>query len=693
MSWPWSQLGLPGPSDLSEVRHAYAEKLKTAHPEEDPEGFQRLHSAYQLASRMARQQKRGGQPAAPRTEPPPSPPPPQEDFAFGELLKVGGEPPSRPPEGEQDFDYDELLQEGDEPSRPPREEEKEPEFDFERLFAEGEAERAEARRRRGEARRRAQAQAQAWARERQRAKEWAQKREQWQRQEQRNTYDRERQDQFRREESHWQNTETILHTIEMMYNAQAGPEVWKKFFQSAMFQQNKNSLDLIFGLEDFVSSKSLPQEVRLALFLACGMDKGVSRPELRPLYQMLLPAWKAANYEKTHEWKLAALGVVLGLAFPFVFPPLLKLGVLPALALSLGAVWIFWVIRKAVKTGNQERRARGEKVSKKQERRSILLGAVCVAVLVGVMSWGRTRPDLNLRDLLPTRDPREQVCRYLEKDFGLEVASLYQMSEYYARETFSNVFYLEDHPNRQFLAGPDGDRDVKNGSPGYTTNLPEMMMLWSLRDFMYERKIYDVDTVDREEGLEHWETGSTFVITLPTDGAGELITSLGGLLEELSQEQWYQAQTPVCEVVLCSTPMMEGRLVLHRWHPSDGSFDAESVRALYETAFASSYCAQMIRELELDRDFIHETGEQYTLTNEGMAVILDHDCYKIFGLDESGAVAMEYYVSLKERNIYCLPGDFWETGNQEEQLNFYRLLHWGDSFGTVGLYYPWLRVN
>ena len=202
-----------------------------------------------------------------------------------------------------------------------------------------------------------------------------------------------------------------------------------------------------------------------------------------------------------------------------------------------------------------------------------------------------------------------------------------------------------------------------------------------------------MDTVDREEGLEHWETGSTFVITLPTDGAGELITSLGGLLEKLSQEQWYQAQTPVCEVVLCSTPMMEGRLVLHRWHPSDGSFDAESVRALYETAFASSYCAQMIRELELDRDFIHETGEQYTLTNEGTAVILDHDCYKIFGLDESGAVAMEYYVSLKERNIYCLPGDFWETGNQEEQLNFYRLLHWGDSFGTVGLYYPWLRVN
>ena len=57
-----------------------------------------------------------------------------------------------------------------------------------------------------------------------------------------------------------------------------------------MFQQNKESIDLIFGLEDFVSTKRLSQEARLALFLAYGFDKGVSRPELRPLFQMLLPA-------------------------------------------------------------------------------------------------------------------------------------------------------------------------------------------------------------------------------------------------------------------------------------------------------------------------------------------------------------------------------------------------------------------
>ena len=43
MSWPWSELGLDGPASLEEVRRAYAQRVKEVHPEEDPEGFQRLH--------------------------------------------------------------------------------------------------------------------------------------------------------------------------------------------------------------------------------------------------------------------------------------------------------------------------------------------------------------------------------------------------------------------------------------------------------------------------------------------------------------------------------------------------------------------------------------------------------------------------------------------------------------------------
>lgn len=58
MNWPWSELGLSGPSDLATVRHAYAECLKVTHPEEDPEGFQRLNEAYQQARQLARRGSR-----------------------------------------------------------------------------------------------------------------------------------------------------------------------------------------------------------------------------------------------------------------------------------------------------------------------------------------------------------------------------------------------------------------------------------------------------------------------------------------------------------------------------------------------------------------------------------------------------------------------------------------------------------
>lgn len=673
MSWPWSQLGLPGPSGLSEIRHAYAEKLKATHPEEDPEGFQRLHSAYQLASRMARQQKRRVEAQAPEGPPRPASEPARqkEEFNFDEMLQGGSERPRRSrEEDEEDFDFDELLKGGGEqPSRP---KEEEPDWDYDRLFAEGDAERAEYRRRRGEERR-------------QQSKE---RRRQWESREEQLKL------QFCQEQDCWQNTETILHTLEMMYNSQAKTETWRQFFLSPLFQQNRNSLDLIFGLEDFVSGREMPQEVRAALFLAYGFDKGVSRPEQRPLFQMLFPAWKAERRAGASVWKSVFWGILSSFVLLFGIAPLLSSGLIPTSLSALGLAFLIWVVRKAVILGNQDRRARGRYITKQQERRSLILAIGCVVALVVGLSWIQSRAGINWRKLVPTRDPREQVCRYIEEDLGVQVGALYNLSEYYASNAYGNVFYLEGDPdNRRFLAGPDGSRNKKNGQSGYTTNLPEMMMLWTLKDFASERKIYGVDTLDRDLKLEQWETGGTFVLTLPAGGAGDVITDLGTLLEGLSREPWYQAQPPVCEVVLCGRQMVEGRLILSRWHPADGAFDAEGLRELYDSTFAHSYCAQLLKELELDRDFLREEGERYTLTNEGTATIRNRECYKLCGLNGSGAVALEYYVDLDLNNIYCLPGNFWETGNSEDQLSIYRVLHWGDDLGLICLFYPWLRVN
>jgi hypothetical protein len=739
MSWPWSQLGLPGPSDLPEIRHAYAEKLKTTHPEEDPEGFQSLHAAYQAASRMARQRKRRERPAQPEPvrppETPPEPEPPREEFDFGQLLEDGEEDPRPPQNGEeQTFDFDRLLQSDEAPPPPPREEAQD--FDFERLFAEGEAERAEARRRRAEQRRRAQAQVRAWARERQRAQEWTQKQEYWQRQERQNNYDRERREQFSQEEARWQSTETILHTLEMLHNAQAPLGEWEKFFASPLFRRSKGELDLIFGLEDFVSARDLPREVRLALFLAYGFDKGVAMPQLHPLYQMLLPAWGAEKQEKGQQ-RLYKLGVciagvlltplalvlfgaggllgiallvaassvaLIGMAFrrgPNGKRNLLLLWLLlfftftyvcydRGLGLTiplgiLGVGFVCWVLWQVVKLGTTEKRARGRTVTRKEELRA-MLGFVLAAALLLVLSWLRTEPDLG--QLLPAKDPREQVCAYMEEDFGIPFQSIYNKTKL---ERHNNVFAPEDSVGDMFLAGPDGERN--DGNAGYTTNYPEMRMLWALKDFAKDHDIPRVDSMDRELELEQWETSGTILITLPFYGAGDTISALGDLLEELSRERWYQAWTPECEIVLCGRPMKEGRLVLTRYQPADGDFDTSGVRTLYEGSFAHTYCAKLLEELELDRDFIRDGTTPYTLTDGGMAELKGETCFRLYGLDETGAVALEYYVNLNGDNIYCVPGSFWAEGNDEEQIGFYRLLHREENLGLVSLFYPWIKVN
>lgn len=50
----WSLLGIGPTTDKTAIRHAYAEKTKTCHPEEDPEGFDALHKAFDAAMQYAR---------------------------------------------------------------------------------------------------------------------------------------------------------------------------------------------------------------------------------------------------------------------------------------------------------------------------------------------------------------------------------------------------------------------------------------------------------------------------------------------------------------------------------------------------------------------------------------------------------------------------------------------------------------
>jgi len=47
---PWTTLGLdPAGATERDVKRAYAKRLKTCRPDQDPEGFRKLHDAYQAA--------------------------------------------------------------------------------------------------------------------------------------------------------------------------------------------------------------------------------------------------------------------------------------------------------------------------------------------------------------------------------------------------------------------------------------------------------------------------------------------------------------------------------------------------------------------------------------------------------------------------------------------------------------------
>lgn len=265
MSWPWSELGLSGPADLPTIRHAYAQRLKTTHPEEDPAGFQRLHNAYQLACQLARRAKSA----------PPTPAEPEESESEAAYEEDDSEdagwdfdplfeddmPPQRAAEPEtasDDWDFARSAEADATPENAPQ-----TDWDFERLFAEGKAEEDEALRRKAEERRQKNRERLAKQERAQRAHATA-------------------------EERAWAAASAALHALELLYSNDATPRIWKEFLSSETFWNAKANLDFVFGLEDFLElHPDLPEEIRRAIFLAYGFDSAAIQEIYRPLYRLL----------------------------------------------------------------------------------------------------------------------------------------------------------------------------------------------------------------------------------------------------------------------------------------------------------------------------------------------------------------------------------------------------------------------
>lgn len=104
--WPYSELGIEATADERAIKRAYAVRLKQNRPDENPQGFQRLHEAYQAAL----QRCRGSAAAAPAAEtsaaPRPLPPPAATAASASQPAPA---PPSTP--APVTFDASAFLQE------------------------------------------------------------------------------------------------------------------------------------------------------------------------------------------------------------------------------------------------------------------------------------------------------------------------------------------------------------------------------------------------------------------------------------------------------------------------------------------------------------------------------------------------------------------------------------------------------
>lgn len=265
MNWPWGELGLDGPASLKEVRQAYAKRLKETHPEEDPEGFQRLHEAYQAA----RQAVRGHSSGIPRRElEEEAPRDTAPDFSSLEEEASQDTVPdfSSLEEAPRDTALDFSVLEEETPEPAPQEAEGET-FDFDVLLEQEEVPPGEARRRTAEGGWDA---ARIFLQQRQARQEEARQA-----------------DPFLQQEGE-SPAEAAVRMVHTLLREGQGPALWGAFFASPLFFQVKWEPAFLSGLMAAFGSYSVGDPaIRTAVLRAYGLEKGRPPKRLRPFYEKI----------------------------------------------------------------------------------------------------------------------------------------------------------------------------------------------------------------------------------------------------------------------------------------------------------------------------------------------------------------------------------------------------------------------
>lgn len=516
MNWPWSELGLSGPSSLAEVRRAYAERLKTTHPEEDPEGFQRLHKAYQEARSRAR--RSGANPV-----------PPVQQTHVPEQADEGPE--------ESDWDYDSLLQrdESDEEL-----EDEEPDWDYDGIFTELADERARER--------------EAHAGER-RAAYFAK-------------HSPSTPEERERLERQWIDLEKARAAVEELSASGAPLYVWISFLHSSVFFAVKGDEDFVSGLEEFLCrTPDLDGEVKRELSKAFGLRHG----EVPPIWQGLNELLNGVKKEPQKEEKPAKRG---------------------RMAVIIAAVLVLLVL-------------------------------IPVAFYFISNFWGA-----------PGQKEREQLCQYMEEDFGRTVESQWR-----GRANYEDLYVLWDQPEVAFMAWPDGERDPAAGKRGYTTNFSSVMVAQALEDFAKEWG-FELEQL-QEGGVDgvmevYGSSPGAYILKLPLRGAEEGVKALSELMAELEGEPWYEAFPPSYELHFAYQNMT------YLTYSAEGPFNGDAVLDYYENEAGCVLCAFLVEQSGLAQEDFGASG--FRLEPQGSVELAGKSWFLVSGLDEDSGETVRQYI-------------------------------------------------
>lgn len=578
MSWPWSELGLPGPSDLAAVRHAYAECLKTTHPEEDPEGFQRLNEAYQQARQLARRGGRSAQqsasPTAPLTRPaaprPPRPSQPAAETSSPALEELFGSKPeksaapteSAPPaqetprpaaKGSQALD--ELFAAPPTEPTPPAEESPRPSDKespaLDELFAPPpqEAPRPPEERSAGEPE-----SVNAFESEQARRAEEREQAAQARREAFFQKYSASTPQEEEQLKRRWARIEAALTMAEVLLDSGAPLDQWTDYLHSSVFLMIKGDPEFVAGFEELLrAAAGLPDNVKGELLRAfSGMD-AQRVPQVWHGIHKILSGRTPQTDQPGHSPDVVPVRKTGTFRFALTF--------LVVVLLGLGVV---------------------------------SLGPVVVPQVSYLLSFSQ-------------RQEREQLCQYLEEDTGRRVESIWDGTPEY-----KNLYRLWDQPDITFTAQAEGERNLAAGQLGYTTNFSNIMLTHILEDFAEEQEC-ELWFLDGETSRSSWMFDSSvpqaYCLEVPMWSGEELLTALGSLMSQTQQENWYQTLPPQPFEFYFVYSGFED--VIWYTYTSDKPFDSTGLLDYYQNSAGAAVCSYLVEQSGLgEADF---GGAEYRL--------------------------------------------------------------------------------